>query len=243
MDEGDVAPTTLVTVALETDVPSATLSLLAATVNVPGISAYDPATRTVTFTPAEPLAWSTTYTATLVSDGTATITDPTWSFTTVAAPPVVDVTTIFGDATPQNAWWDDPDGVQVATRFTVDVAGSVTGIRFYKGAANTGQHTGYLWSADGTKLADVEFTDETADAWQTATFTTPISLQPGVEYRVGLYSTTGRYAVDLGTLAAETTSGHFTIPASGSSWVYSREFPGNPSTNNYWVDVIFAPVE
>lgn len=238
----DVAPTTTVTAVLDADVPATAITLRAGTTNVAGVSVYDSATRTVTFTPAEPLAWSTVYTATSAADDQQ-ISDATWSFTTAAAPPVVDVTSIFGDATPQNPAWNDPDGVQVSTRFSVDVAGAATGIRFYKGATNTGAHTGYLWNANGVKLAEVEFTGESAESWQTAALSTPVTLQPGVEYRVGLYSTTGRYAVDLGTLADQTISGHFTVPASGSSWIYSREFPNNLSTNNYWVDVLFDPIE
>ena len=35
-------------------------------------------------------------------------------------------------------------------KFTADVNGSITGIRFYKGAGNTGTHIGNLWTASGT---------------------------------------------------------------------------------------------
>lgn len=237
-----MAPTTTITATLDADAPAAALALTTAAGSVAGASDYDASTRTVTFTPTEPLAWSTAYTAS-VTAGTAQITGATWSFTTTAAPPIIDVVSIFGDAVPQTPAWNDPDGVQVATRFTVDVAGTATGIRFYKGAANTGEHTGYLWNAAGVKLAEVQFTDETADGWQTAALSTPVALQPGVEYRVGLYGTTGRYAVDVRTLRWQTVIGHFTIPDDGSAWVYSREFPSNVSDNNYWVDVLFDPVE
>jgi acyl-CoA thioesterase len=41
----------------------------------------------------------------------------------------------------------------VGVKFLSDVAGFITGIRFYKGATNTGTHVGHLWSADGTLLA------------------------------------------------------------------------------------------
>ena len=34
-------------------------------------------------------------------------------------------------------------------KFRADQAGSVTGIRFYKGTGNAGTHTGSLWSSDG----------------------------------------------------------------------------------------------
>ena len=38
-------------------------------------------------------------------------------------------------------------------KFSSEVAGNVTGIRFYKAAANTGTHVGSLWSASGELLA------------------------------------------------------------------------------------------
>ena len=38
-------------------------------------------------------------------------------------------------------------------KFKADFDGTVTGIRFYKAAANTGTHIGSLWTAGGTRLA------------------------------------------------------------------------------------------
>ena len=35
-------------------------------------------------------------------------------------------------------------------KFRSDEAGFITGLRFYKGALNTGTHVGHLWTADGT---------------------------------------------------------------------------------------------
>lgn len=238
----DAAPTAPIVAIIGGSTGSASLALMTGSATVSGASAYDPASRTVTFTPTAPLNWSTTYTATVSATG-ATVENPSWSFTTSAAPQVADVTTMFGNSSPLHPAWDDPDGVQVSTRFTVDVAGQARGVRFYKGDANTGEHTGYLWSADGTQLAEVVFADETVDGWQTAQFTASVDLAPGTEYRVGLYSTTGRYAVDPGTLAGATSVGHFAIPESGSAWVYSKGFPSNLSTNNYWIDVLFDPRE
>ena len=46
-------------------------------------------------------------------------------------------------------------------KFRSDVAGFVTGIRFYKYALNTGTHVGNLWSSTGTRLATATFTGET----------------------------------------------------------------------------------
>ncbi len=56
--------------------------------------------------------------------------------------------------------------------------GTVTGIRFYKAAANTGTHVGSLWERSGKLLAQGTFTNETASGWQT-----PGVLHPGQHHR------------------------------------------------------------
>ena len=60
-----------------------------------------------------------------------------------------------------------PDSaVEVGVKFQSDVAGSITGIRFYKATANTGTHVGNLWSSAGTLLGSITFSNETASGWQ-----------------------------------------------------------------------------
>jgi len=90
-------------------------------------------------------------------------------------------------------------------------------------------------------LATVSFTGESASGWQQASLSTPVTLTPGTEYRVGLYSTTGRYAVDANGLSAATTAGSLSTPANAGAYVYGTTFLANTSANNYWVDVVFVP--
>ena len=54
------------------------------------------------------------------------------------------------------------------------LAGTINGIRFYKGAGNGGTHLGHLWTNGGALLAEATFTGETASGWQTARFATPV---------------------------------------------------------------------
>ena len=42
---------------------------------------------------------------------------------------------------------NDPAAVELGVKFRSDVAGEITGLRFYKGPGNTGTHTGHLWTA------------------------------------------------------------------------------------------------
>ena len=55
--------------------------------------------------------------------------------------------------------------IEVGVKFTANVNGYVSGIRFYKSTANTGTHVGNLWSSAGTLLASATFAAETASGW------------------------------------------------------------------------------
>ena len=91
-----------------------------------------------------------------------------WSFTTINqyATNIWPSTALPGvaDAGPDSA-------VELGVQFRSAVAGSITGIRFYKAAANTGTHIGNLWTSNGTLLATATFTGETASGWQQVLFT------------------------------------------------------------------------
>ena len=54
--------------------------------------------------------------------------------------------TILDFAAPATVDAGDLNAVEVGVKFKTDFGGSVTGIRFYKAAANTGTHIGSLWS-------------------------------------------------------------------------------------------------
>ncbi len=87
-----------------------------------------------------------------------------------------------------NSTNDSGDGtsVTVGVKFTSDVFGQVSGIRFYKASTNTGTHVGSLWSSSGQLLASATFTNETTSGWQTVTFSTPVTVLPGTTYVAAL---------------------------------------------------------
>ena len=49
----------------------------------------------------------------------------------------------------------DGSAVELGVKFRTSSNGFITGIRFYKGANNTGTHVGHLWTRTGTLLATV----------------------------------------------------------------------------------------
>jgi hypothetical protein len=137
--------------------------------------------------------------------------------------------------------------VELGLKFRSDVAGTIKGVRFYKSAANTGVHTGSLWTAAGTLLGTVTFTNETASGWQEAQFASPIPINPNVTYVVSYHTNSGHYSAsggyfnsagfDNGTLHALSTT------AAGGNGVYIYGVSSFPVSSfngaNYWVDVVF----
>ena len=86
--------------------------------------------------------------------------------------------------------------MNVGVHFSSDIAGYISGIRFYKGSGNNGTHVGYLWTTTGTLLASVTFTDESASGWQEADFSTPVAITPGTTYVASYYAPDGDYSDD-----------------------------------------------
>ena len=235
-----------------------------ANVVVPATISYNASTRVATLTPSQALGGSKSYTSTIVGGsagvrdaaGNAMIGNYVASFTTAAAPvpppptPTPGATSIFSaSAAPTAFATSDTSSVELGVKFRSDVAGNVTGVRFYKGTGTTGTHTGTLWSSNGTKLATATFTSETASGWQQVLFSTPVAITANTVYVVSYHANVGRYAythntfanagVDNGPLHALKTG------VSGGNGVYRYSsgvvFPNSSfNSSNYWVDVVFV---
>jgi hypothetical protein len=150
-------------------------------------------------------------------------------------------------ATPGTADSGDTDPVVVGVKFQADVAGTVTGVRFYKAATNTGTHVGTLWSAGGSVLGQGTFTGESASGWQTVTFATPVTVTAGTTYIAAYLAPNGHYATTPAGFAGGIDNAPLHALADGSSsngvFAYSSTpvFPtGSWNATNYWVDVLFA---
>ena len=215
------------------------LALTGPTGAIAGTSTFDAPSLTVTFTPSAALPAGSVITAATTLGGTA-LTGGGWSFTTAVPAPTA-VTLWLDSEVPTYPSWNDPAAVQVGTRFTSSVAGSVTAIRFYKGAANTGVHTVNLWDSAGTLLASAPSNAESASGWQTVPLAAPVVLTPGATYTAAYYSTTGGYAVTPGELTGVRTRTPLATLATGGAYVYGTGFPASTSTAGYGVDLVFVP--
>jgi hypothetical protein len=105
-------------------------------------------------------------------------------------------------ATPSRIETTDNSAVELGVRFRADVNGTITGVRFYKGAGNTGTHTGSLWTNAGALLATATFINETASGWQQVNFSSPVAITANTTYVVSYHTNTGNYGVTDAYFAA-----------------------------------------
>ena len=172
-------------------------------------------------------------------------TTATFSLTNAASAGPPTTVTIFGTTAP-TAFFTDAS-VEVGVKFRSDVAGTVTGVRYYKNVTDNTTHTGSLWSSTGTLLATGTFTGGTASGWQVLTFATPVAINANTTYIASTHGTT-YYAtanallnagVDNAPLHAlkNGVDGPNAVFAYGAGTVFPNQ---SFNSANYWADVVFV---
>lgn len=213
---------------------------------VSGQTTYDAATRTATFKPSDPLAYSTGFTASVSAKSTSGVAmaEPhSWTFTTSARPPSGQQFSLFGESsTPQHAAWDDTSSAELGVRFQSSTAGVITAIKFYAGPGNTGSKV-TLWSADGTRLGGGTADSTSGTGWRVVALDAPVEVAANTTYVASYLAPAGRYAVTSGQFTAEYVAGPLTVPATGGCYRYPSGMPTSASSTNFWVDVIMVVPE
>lgn len=201
--------------------------------------------------------WDTTKSANGAHTVSAIVTDTAGNKTTTSGvavtvnntvtPPVAAVSLWDDQAVPRVLEDSDTAAVELGVKFRSSVATQATGVRFYKGAGNTGTHIGSLWSVDGTRLATVTFTNETTSGWQSAQFAAPVAIAANTTYIVSYHAPHGHYSANSGYFTFDAhTNGTLTAPNTGDAGgngVYAYGPAGSFPTasygaTNYWVDVM-----
>lgn len=208
---------------------------------VNGTVLLDAINGAITFTPSANHMGAASFTY-AISDGRGGTSTATVNL--LVSQPETAVSLFPSSSRPVTAAVNDPGSVELGMRFTSSVAGTITGVRFYKSAQDTGVHTGSLWTAGGTLLTTATFSSETTSGWQTVRFAEPITIAAGQTY-VASYHSNGNYAVSSNYFTAPVTNGPLST-ASGANGVYAygptTRFPNATYNNtNYWVDVLFEP--
>jgi hypothetical protein len=170
------------------------------------------------------------------------------SAASAATTAVVPRASIFELATPAIIDASDTGSVNLGVKFRSDVSGSVTGVRFYKAAANTGTHVGSLWSSTGTLLAQGTFSGETGSGWQALMFSSPVAITANTTYVVSYLAPNGHYSVTSGGFGLggiDNPPLHGLPDSLSSNGVYAygsaTTFPASTfNAGNYWVDLLFT---
>jgi uncharacterized repeat protein (TIGR02543 family) len=225
---------------------------------VPASVTYNAATKIAVLNPTSSLSILTSYTATVnggasgVKDlrGNAMSANYTWSFTTAWQT----VYTIWNEAAVPTGIYDNGEPIEVGVKLRADVAGYITGLRFYKAVGDTWtSHVGNLWlpGTTPTNLATVTFTGETSSGWQQMAFSSPVLITANTTYVASYYSQLNYYAADATYFA---TKGADNAPlhalqdgVDGPNGVYKTGvgsgFPDQSfNSTNYWVDVTFIRI-
>ena len=210
----------------------------------PGLT-LNPGTGVISGTPTTSGTFSFTV---QVSDSSSHTATKTLSITIMSAPAGI---TIWPSTAGPGVIDDGPDSaVELGVKFKSDMAGTITGIRFYKATANTGVHVGNLWASSGTRLATVTFSNETASGWQQALFATPLAIASNTVYVASYHANNGHYSGDLNYFSGKGVDNPplhaLANGVSGGNGVYrygtSSLFPNQTwNAANYWVDVVFQP--
>lgn len=143
---------------------------------------------------------------------------------------------------------NDTSSLEIGVRFRSDVAGSISAIRFYKSAANTGVHVGNLWDSSGNLLASATFVNETASGWQQVEFMSPVAINANTDYIASCFCPNGHYSGDHNAFASSGVDNaplhavKDSVNTPNGCYKYSSTsvFPNTSfQASNYWVDVVF----
>jgi hypothetical protein len=158
---------------------------------------------------------------------------------------------LFTGQTPAETATSDTKAVTLGVKFWSTQAGTVSGIRFYRGAASSGGYTVRLYSAGGTMLGQATLPHDTCTlpCWEEADFASPIPIAASTTYIAAYFTPVGQYAETNFGLTNWVMNGPLVAPASsqtGGNGVYryasSIRYPHYTyEATNYYVDIVFTP--
>jgi hypothetical protein len=135
---------------------------------------------------------------------------------------------------------------ELGVKFSSDVSGYITALRFYKGASNTGVHVGHLWTSTGALLATAKFVNESASGWQQVSLPKSVPIEADRQYVASYWDPKGHFALSRAYFNKPYSNLPLQAPGGGTNGVAAggtSKFPTATSdASNYWVDVAFVPV-
>ncbi len=237
-----------------TSITTSSFELLDPSNNLVGASVtYNAAAQTALLQPSGALMPFTTYTA-MLAGGSGGVRDLngnnlpanySWSFTTQAPNPICPCSVWNLASAPGIADSGDPTSGEYGFAFESDLSGSITALRFYKGAGNAGTHVGHIWSSTGALLGSATFTSESASGWQQVAFNPAVPITANTVYIASYFGPSGHYSITPAAFTASVDNAPLHAPANSMTpngvYAYGADaFPANSyNASNYWVDVVF----
>jgi hypothetical protein len=157
---------------------------------------------------------------------------------------------IFSNAAPSNAAVSYTGAITLGIKFWSTQSGTISAIKFYRGATSPQGYVASLYSASGSLLGSATMAKESGPVpgWQQAVFAVPIAIAANTSYVAAYYAPSGQYAATAKGLSPTASNGPLYAPAAslvGGNGVYqyNRSFPTLDSQDtNYFVDVAFVPI-
>jgi hypothetical protein len=157
---------------------------------------------------------------------------------------------LFTNAGPINTAVSSTRAITVGVKFWSTRAGTISAIKFYRGAMSPQGYVASLYLAGGSVLlGSVRMQQESGPVpgWQQAVFASPIPIAANTTYIAAYYVPGGQYAASPFALNQAVSNGPLIAPAAsdvGANGVYdyNQRFPSKGDQNtNYFVDVVFVP--
>lgn len=140
---------------------------------------------------------------------------------------------------PQIAAMPVPGPLEVGFTFAPAESGTLSGVKFYQNAPNSGVVSASVWSSTGVLLAQAPVNPVAAVGWRTVPL--DVDLDADVSYTVSVLDNDGRIpAIENYFAEAKTTNGIVT-PAKAGVYKASAGFPTTAQTSSGLVDIAFTP--
>lgn len=151
--------------------------------------------------------------------------------------------TVFTNQQPSNSNATDGVDYELGMKVRSTKAGQIVAIRFWKAPSESNTHVGKIWTATGSLLTSVSFTNETASGWQEKELSTPLTIQANTSYIVSVNTANTYFVISSLGLQTSVVNGDLSSVADGNNGVYgsSNSFPTNSfRTSNYFRDIVFV---
>lgn len=137
----------------------------------------------------------------------------------------------------------DPNPVSLGLQFFSDIAGYITGAKYYRGAHDTQAHMAQLWASKGHVLASENIPAYGHIGWQKVNFPTPVAITAGTIYVISYHVGDKYYVVNENYFTSEYSNGTLHAPINAGVYKYGSisAFPNQSwNASNYWIDIIFS---